>query len=702
MDAINAQRTGVPGDVDAELIAASPEPPCAEILIVDDDPRSLFALTGLLEQDGLKIISAGSGEEALKQVLNHDLALILLDVRMPGMDGYETASLIRGRERSRHIPIIFLTAMDRDDVHIFRGYSAGAVDYVYKPVEPLILRSKVNVFVELFRKTEAIRREEQLKNRLQAENLRVRSEMLHAERALRMSEERQSLIIDALPVALYCAPLAPDFAGPRFLTDKITRIAGFPARSFEEPDSFWADRIHPDDRERVLREVSAIRRNGSFATDYRWQCADGNYRYFFDRAVLVEHGEQDAREAVGIWLDVTERHQLEQQLFQSQKMQALGQLTGGIAHDFSNMLTAVLGSLDLLSRTLEPDSKAGKRAQTALQGALRCSDLTRRLLMFARQKPLERGVVDLKTIVDGMAEIFEQTTDETVEIEVQHEPGVWLAVAEKSYLESSLLNLVINARDALPEGGKIVIETGNRVFEHGFDNGNFRAEPGEYVMLAVRDNGTGMPESVLAHIFEPFFTTKEPGHGTGLGLSMIYSFVQECGGFIIIDSTPGCGTTVRLFLRRKEETANGAATAAASSTRALAGEAVLVVEDDVDVLCATADSLRELGYDVLEATTGMAALELLEGGRRVDLLFTDIAMPGGMNGWQLARAVAQRHPAVGIILTSGHPDRTLGNEGADGCYELLRKPYRVDELAEVIRRVLEQAQPEASFQRYSA
>ena len=701
MDAIDGADFAVAGGTEAASGAGPSTLPCAEILIVDDDPQSLFALGGLLEQDGLRIISAGSGEEALKQVLNHDLALILLDVRMSGMDGYETAALIRGRERSRHIPIIFLTAMDRDDVHLFRGYTAGAVDYVFKPVEPLILKSKVNVFVELFRKTVAIRLEEQQKNRLEAENLRVRSEMLHAERALRLSEERQSLIIDALPLALYHSPLRPDFSGPRFLNDRIERITGFPARAFEDEQGFWADRIHPDDRERVLRDVSAIKRDGSFVTDYRWRCADGTYRFFFDRAALVEYGELSGAEAFGIWLDITERRELEQQLVQSQKMQALGQLTGGIAHDFSNMLTAVLGNLDLLSRSLEPESKAGRRARIALQGALRCSDLTRRLLMFARQKPLGRGVVDVRAIIDGMADIFEQTTDETVEIEVRNAPDLWPAIAERSHLESSLLNLVINARDALPEGGRVVIETANTQVDRAVDDGNFQADAGEYVMLAVRDNGTGMPEHVLAHIFEPFFTTKEPGHGTGLGLSMIYSFVQECGGFITVDSTPGCGTTIRLFLKRGDRPADFDGSRAALSLRARDGEAILVVEDDADVLYATADSLRELGYEVLEATTGASALELLESGRRVDLLFTDIAMPGGLNGWQLAKATTQRYPGVGIILTSGHADRAMNSEGCDVACQLLRKPYRDYELAELIRGVLDGSDANSGNRRHS-
>jgi CheY-like chemotaxis protein len=371
-------------------------------------------------------------------------------------------------------------------------------------------------------------------------------------------------------------------------------------------------------------------------------------------------------------------------------MQALGQLTGGIAHDFSNMLTAVLGNLDLLNRSLEPGSRAAQRASIALQGAVRCSDLTRRLLYFARQKPLQRGVVDLNAVVEGMADIFEQTLDDSIEIELRPGPTLWSAMAEKSHLESSLLNLVINARDALPDGGRIVVETANATVDHAVDDGNFRADAGDYAMLSVSDNGTGMPGTVLARIFEPFFTTKEPGHGTGLGLSMIYSFVQECGGFMTVDSAPGRGTTIRLYLKRWEAVPDAASDPAAAHPRAQDGETVLVVEDDVEVLHATADSLRELGYAVVEAANGAAALDLLADGRRVDVLFTDIAMPGGMNGWQLAKAAAERHPALAILYTSGYTDRAIGG-GRDASAELLHKPYRDYELAEAIRRVLDGA-----------
>lgn len=691
-----------PGDeqrIDQRPGAASPSArSTAEILIVDDDTRSLYALERILEGSDLRIVTARTGEEALKHVLNHDFALILLDVRMAGMDGYDTAALIRRREKSRHIPIIFLTAVDKDDVHMFRGYSAGAVDYVFKPVEPLILKSKVNVFVELFRKTEEIRQEERLKRQLEVENLRVRSEKLRAEQALRLSEERQSLIINSLPLALYAAPFAGRYAGVRFHDGSIERLSGFPASAFEDTEGFWAERIHPDDRDRVLREMAAMPSAGSLATEYRWRRADGSYRFFYDRAVVVRDRHGMPEEIFGMWLDVTEHRQLEQQLVQSRKMDAIGQLTGGIAHDFSNMLTAVLSNLDLLRRSLKPGGRAARRAETALQSALRCAELTQRLLYFARQKPLQRGAVDLGATATGMSEILSQTLDERIAIEMKIEPGSWAALADQSQIESSLLNLVINARDALPDGGKVIVEVANATLDEPFEDENFQATAGDYVMLSVADNGIGMPAEVRARMFEPFFTTKEPGHGTGLGLSMTYSFVRECGGFIRIRSEIGCGTVVSLYFKRAATAADHVSSTSdpALCREAQDNETILVVEDDVEVLRATAETLRELGYDVLEAETAAAALELLASGRRVDLMFTDIAMPGGLSGRQLAGIVAERYPSLRVLYTSGYANRVAGGAQGDATIRLLKKPYRDYELADAIRETLDHGAPAAA------
>jgi signal transduction histidine kinase len=678
------------------------EPPTllstANILVVDDDPKTLYALEHILDSASVTIVTAKNGEDALKHVLQQDFALILMDVRMPTMDGYETAALIRKREKSRHIPIIFLTAVDKDDVHMFRGYTAGAVDYVFKPVEPLILKSKVNVFVDLYRKGEEIRREEQAKRHLEAENFRVREEKMRAEHALWLAEKRQSHMIDSLPLALYTVDAAKGFQGPRFTGPAIERLSGFPGVWFDEAGRFWASRIHPMDRDRVLSELARIVGGADFATEYRWRCADGVYKTFFDRAVVVRDASGRPQEIFGTWLDVTEHRQLKSQLVQAQKMEAIGRLTGGIAHDFNNMLTAVMGNLDLLRRTLKPDGRAAQRAEIALQSALRCADLTQRLLYFARHRPTEPGAVALDSVVSGMMEILRRSVDDSIELVVAGGEETWPAIADPAQLESTLLNLVLNARDALPEGGKVTIETANVTLEEPYEDQNFSAPADHYVMVAVSDNGIGMSPDVLERVFEPFFTTKDPGGGTGLGLSMTYAFVQQIGGFIRIESEPGKGTTVRVYLKRAN--AEAVATVAratevdATAPRAKEGEIVLCVEDDAEVRRVTADTLRELGYAVIEAEHGPAALEVM-AENRIDLLFTDVAMPGGMTGRQLAREAQARTPELRVLFTSGYADRVSDEGGfARGAApRLLKKPYRDHELAHAVRQALDGGAP---------
>ncbi|WP_245987065.1 ATP-binding response regulator [Azospirillum thermophilum] len=335
-------------------------PPDVNILIVDDDSRNLFAVRETLEDLGAALVLAKSGEEALKHLLRQDFALILLDVHMPGMDGYETAEMIRKREKCRHIPIIFLTAINKDEMHIFRGYSAGAVDYMFKPVDPQVLRCKVSVFVELFRKTEEIRQQAEARQRLLDENYRVRMEKLQAEQALRRSEERQALILRQLPIVLYTAAVEPGQPF-RFLSGNVETLFGFPAARFIEDPGLWEERLHPDDRPRLQQQMAAILTTGVSTAEYRLRCADGTERHLLDQAVVVRDEAGVPREVFGTILDVTETRTAQQQLAHAQKMEMVGQLTGGIAHDFNNMLMVVIGSLERLERSLQDDPAAARR-----------------------------------------------------------------------------------------------------------------------------------------------------------------------------------------------------------------------------------------------------------------------------------------------------------------------------------------------------
>jgi PAS domain S-box-containing protein len=373
----------------AEAAAEAPELAAerARILVVDDDPRNLFAIEKVLEDLG-EIVTAASGEEALKCMLRADFAVVLLDVFMPGLNGYDTAALIRGRERSRHTPIIFLTAISRDPGDISRGYAMGAVDYVLKPVDPLILKSKVAVFAELFAKSQEVRRKAEHERRLLEENLRVRTEKLKAEEALRRAEARQAVIVQSLPLVIYAGAVGGMRGAPLCVSGNAEAICGYePAEFLASPD-LWSSRIHPEDRKRVLDEFAQLPDFGTLAVEYRWRCADGQYRFFLDQAVLVRDHAGEPKEIFGTFLDVTERKRLETQLVHAQKMEALGRMTGGVAHDFNNVLTIVLGNLDRLRRVVDPADKAAKRVEMALHGAQRCAELTKQMLAFARQQML--------------------------------------------------------------------------------------------------------------------------------------------------------------------------------------------------------------------------------------------------------------------------------------------------------------------------
>ena len=680
------ERTGwrsksVVSDAHGEALAKPVE---AAILIVDDKPKNLLAVATMLEGLADRVVQKTSAVEALRYLLNHDVALVLLDVQMPDMDGYELSALVRQRERSRHTPIIFITAYDRDEDEVARGYALGAVDYVFKPVNATVLRAKVSVFVDLFRKSEAVRQQADLERRLYWENLRARADKLQTERALRQIEGVQSVIIRSLPIAFYTADLKGGFSGARFLSEPIASSVGFKPAAFIDDQDLWVARIHPDDLARVLSQVAAIRGTGALSTEYRWRCADNSEKVFLDQAVLIRDDTGAPKEILGTCLDITYRRQLEQQLLQSQKLDAIGRLTGGIAHDFNNMLSVIIWNLDALTRSLKTGTKDHERATNSLGAALNCADLVRQLLTFARHQPHQPKVLDLSEMVSRMARLLTPVLGEHVRIETRPGEGIWPIFADPAQVESTLVNLAINARDAMPDGGTLTIECEN-LHHHSTDH---EPAPGDYVLLSVSDTGSGMPRDVIDRAFEPFFTTKPPGEGSGLGLSMVHGFVKQAGGHVAIESAPGEGTRIRLYLPRTDaasvaepEDAADAATEPPARPRT-----VLVVEDNAIVRSVAVARFEELGHSVLEAESAAAAVELLSGTAPIDLLFTDVVIPGGMGGLDLARRASEIRPGIRVIFTSGYA--ASFNTADDLAGEFLQKPYRDEDLRRALQRVL--------------
>jgi len=389
----------------------------------------------------------------------------------------------------------------------------------------------------------------------------------------------------------------------------------------------------------------------------------------------------------GIIRDLSEHKATERALREAQKMEALGQLTGGIAHDFNNLLTVIIGNLEMLEARLAEGVQL-ELAREALEAAEAGGRLTSRLLAFARRSHLEPEPVNLNTFVLGLTQMLHRTLGETVYLSNALSPNLWTVRADPSQVESAIVNLALNARDAMPSGGRLVIETANMSVAFGDTEGEDALQPGDYVRLSVSDTGTGMAPMVREHAFEPFFTTKSKGQGTGLGLPMVYGFARQSGGHATIYSEEGRGTTVNLYLPRhrgdREEPAGEKAPASAGQ-----GELVLAVEDDARVRRLTVSRLEELGYRVLQAASGREALEVLAANSDVELLFSDLVMPGGMSGYDLCNQAREAFPGLKVLLTSGYAEELTRSETlAAANLRVLRKPYRMADLAEAIAQAL--------------
>jgi PAS domain S-box-containing protein len=382
----------------------------------------------------------------------------------------------------------------------------------------------------------------------------------------------------------------------------------------------------------------------------------------------------------------------EEALRQSQKMEAIGQLTGGVAHDFNNLLQVIIGNLDTLQRNLPVESaRLSRAAKNAMTGAQRAAALTQRLLAFSRRQPLEPKPIDVNVLVNGMSDMIHRTLGETISVETVAGAGLWRVEADPNELEAAILNLAVNARDAMPNGGRLTLETGNAHIDQAYVNTHREVVAGQYVVISVTDTGIGMDAATVAQAFEPFFTTKPVGQGTGLGLSQIYGFVKQSGGHVKIYSEPGQGTTVKLYLPRlAAEAADGSDAEQELLPEAGNEETVLVLEDDDDVRSYSTEILRELGYRVLEAHDGASALRILDQQPQVNLLFTDVVLPGGMTGAQVAAQARTVRPSLKVLFTTGYARNAIIHHGRlDKGVQLITKPFSFNDLATKVRDILD-------------
>lgn len=454
----------------------------------------------------------------------------------------------------------------------------------------------------------------------------------------------------------------------------------------------FAELLHPEDRTTWLAAFSGIAKGESPTFDFegRLAASSGQPRTIHASFVFMPASDLLPDAIMFICQDVTDHRTAEEKLRQSQKIESLGQLTGGIAHDFNNLLTVILGNGEMLEldQTISPRGK--QLAQTVVSAAERGADLTRRLLAFARRQPLEPKVIDVNKLIHGVESLLRRTLNEDIDIEIAGAGGLWRAEIDPSQLEAALLNLVINARDAMPEGGRLTIETANAILDDAYADANTEVTAGQYVMVSVTDTGSGMTKTVMERAFEPFFTTKGAAKGSGLGLSMIYGFVKQSGGHAKIYSEPGEGTSVKLYLPRSHAAGESITDLADIKPDTVGTERILVVEDDNLVRQNVLNQLADLGYHAIGAENGKAALEILKSGQSFDLLFTDVVMPGGMNGRQLSEAARNLYPDLKVLFTSGYTENAIVHQGRlDRGVHLLSKPYRREELAAKLRKVLD-------------
>lgn len=673
-----------------------------KILYADDDENSRLIVEATLSARGHDVAVVSDGMEAVEKAGDWLPDLIISDILMPRLDGFGLRRALDRDPQLRDVPIVFYTGTFVDEEDVRLAMDLGASRFLLKPMAPDELLEAVDEVMaegrapvrpppgvdedELARRTD-----ERLSSKLYNKYLEV------AEKQRRLEAQEATLrgLVAAIPDVLFS--LEPATFAITYVSPVVESILHYRPQDLMNDPLLWRTMVHPEDLERVLATMKqAIAGRGPVWVEGRLRPrGEADYRCFDVRLAVSVDGEARPVAITGVLREVTELKAVEDRKRQVERIQALGQLTGGVAHDFNNLLSVMMGNLQLAERYLERDESPGReqvvpRLRVAIEAVRRGSELTRRLLAFASRQPLEPEVTDLNELVTGTWELLKRTLSESIEVRFVAGEGLWPVSIDAGQAENALINLAVNASDAMDGHGSIYIETACVHLDDSHTRHHEGMEPGDYVAVTVSDDGKGMTAAEQARAFEPFFTTKKTGKGTGLGLSQVYGFVKQSGGGVDLYSKVGLGTTLKLYFPRFMGETDTRASAPAEDVLRGGHETILVVEDDGKLRDTVACYLRDLGYEILEAADGTSALEVLARSR-VDLVFTDVIMPGGMTGLDLAQEARARKPGLRILFTSGYSFDALSRSAGlrpDGD-KIMNKPYNMGDLARRVREALE-------------
>ena len=648
-----------------------------KILLVDDDPQVLNFLSRRLRRRDYGVDEADSGMLALERIEKTSYDVILLDSVMPDFSGLETLLAIRKNHGPSVLPVIMVTAMP-DNASVVEALEAGANDYVVKPVDFRVLLARL-------RNQVALKRAEK-----EAAEYRTRLEEMAEERTreLRVSQRLLRTVFDAIPHHIF----VKDTKGRYTMANKVFReFWKIPAENLVDANVSkldWADKETPEEIEKSDRQVIE---NGEtlIEPEVIFRLKDGRETVHRQIKVPLRDIEGKIVGLVGISEDITQRRQTEEALRQAQKMEAVGQLTGGVAHDFNNLLQVIHGYTQIALTQKDISENTADHLKKVSEAAGRAANLTRQLLAFSRQSVLNPVYLDINSLFENIEKMVRLLIGVDIDLEIREGDDILPVHVDPGMIEQVLLNLAINARDAMPKGGRLVIETSRFRADEQFCELNAWESPGDYVEIKVSDTGTGMSKEILAKIFDPFFTTKAPGKGTGLGMAMVYGSIQQQGGKILVYSEPGKGTTFRIYI----PLADGVSPETADlkqPTVSGGDETILIAEDTEEVLELVTKLLESVGYRIISAHNGQEALEIFNRDpEKIDLIMLDVVMPR-MGGREVYDQITKTRPQTSILFTTGFGANLVDTEFVSKeKLTLIQKPYLPNELFSTIREVLD-------------